>query len=62
MLTVAPMRNYLGEKPPEKKIKIGQEPIPFNDDDLYGTIQPNGDVLVVTAWINGFIVKKIMVD
>ena len=43
-------------------MKIGREPIAFNDDDLEGTIQPHDDVLVVTARINGFIVKRVMVD
>ena len=61
MLTVAPVGNCSGKQHLEKKMKIGQEPITFNDD-LEGTIQPHDDALVVTAWINGFIVKRVMVD
>ena len=34
MLIVAPVGNCLGEQPPKKKMKIGWEPIAFNDDDL----------------------------
>ena len=62
VLTMAPMENYLGEQPPEKKVKIGREPIAFNKNDLEGTIQPYDDATVVMARINGFIVKKVMVD
>ena len=43
-------------------MKFTGEPIAFNNDDLEGTIQPHDDVLVVTAWINGFIVKKVLID
>ncbi|XP_030930834.1 uncharacterized protein LOC115956665 [Quercus lobata] len=49
-------------EPPEKKLKVVRDPIAFNDDDLEGTIQPHDDALVVTAWIKGFIVKRVMVD
>jgi len=38
LLTVAPVGNCLGKQPPEKKMKIGREPIAFYDDDLKGTI------------------------
>ena len=62
VLTVALVENCSGEQPLEKKMKIGQESIVFNDNDLEGTIQPHDDALVVTAWINGFIVKRVMVD
>ena len=34
----------------------------FNVDDLEGTTQPHDDALVVTAQINGFIVKRVLVD
>ena len=34
----------------------------FDDDDLEGTIQPHDDALVVTARINGFLVKSVMTD
>ena len=43
-------------------MKYTWEPIAFNDDDLEGTIQPHDDALVVTAWINGFIVKRVLID
>ena len=62
MLTMAPMENYLSEQPPKKKVKIGQEPIAFNNNDLEGTIQPHDDASVVMARINDFIVKRVMVD
>ena len=62
MLTVAPVGNCSGEQPPEKKMKIGREPIIFNDDDLEGIIQSHDDVLVVTVQIKGFIVKMVMVN
>ncbi|XP_030945855.1 uncharacterized protein LOC115970347 [Quercus lobata] len=61
-LTVVLVKNSLGKQPPEKKLKVVQEPIAFNDDNLEGPIQPHDDALVVTAWIKGFIVKKVMVD
>ena len=47
---------------PSKKMKFAREPISFDDDDLEGTIQPHDDALVVTAWINGFLVKRVMID
>ena len=43
-------------------MKYTQEPIAFNDDDLEGTIQPHDDALVVATRINGFIVKKVLID
>ena len=52
----------MGEQPSKKKLKYTREPIAFNDDDLEGTIQPHDDALVVTAWINGFIVKRVLID
>ena len=29
---------------------------------MEGTIQPHDDALVVTAWISGFLVKRVMID
>ena len=49
VLTVTPVGNCSGEQPLEKKMKIGREPITFNDDDIEGTIQSHDDALVVTA-------------
>ena len=43
-------------------MKFTQEPIAFNNDDLERTIQPHDDALVVTAQINDFIVKRVLVD
>ncbi|XP_030949330.1 uncharacterized protein LOC115973225 [Quercus lobata] len=62
LLTVVPVENGSGKQPPEKRLKVAQEPIAFNDDDLEGTIQPHVDALVVTAHIKSFIVKRVMVD
>ena len=50
------------EQPSRKKLKLTREPIAFNNDDLEGTIQLHDDTLVVTAWINGFIVKRVLID
>ena len=62
MLVVVPIEDYSGKQPSEKKMKFTREPIAINDNDLEGKIQPHDDVLVVTARINGFIVKRVMVD
>ena len=43
-------------------MRVGREPIAFEDDDLEGTIQPHDDALVVTMQISGFLVKRVMVD
>ncbi|XP_065622175.1 uncharacterized protein LOC136064408 [Quercus suber] len=45
-----------------KKIKLTREPIAFDDSDLEGTVQPHDDALIVTARINGFLVKRVMID
>ena len=62
VLTVALVGDCLGKQPPEKKIRIGREPIAFGNKDLEGTIQLHGDALVVTMRINGFLMKGVMVD
>ena len=62
MLSVVLAESCMGEQPSKKKLKYTREPIAFNDDDLEGTIQPHDDALVVTAWINGFIVKRVLID
>lgn len=62
VLVVVPAESCTGEQPSEKKLKYTWEPIAFNDDDLEGTIQPHNDALVVTALINGFIVKRVLID
>ena len=45
-----------------KRTKYARELIAFNDEDLEGITQPYDDALVVTARINGFIVKRVLVD
>ena len=62
VLVVVPAESCTGEQPSEKKLKYTREPIAFNDDDLEGAIQPHDDVLVVTAQINGFIAKRVLID
>lgn len=62
VLTVAPVGDFSGKQPPEKKIRTDQELIAFGDEDLEGTIQPHDDALVVTTRISGFLVKRVMVD
>ena len=62
VLVVVPIEDYSGKQPSEKKMKFTREPIAINDNDLEGKIQPHDDVLVVTARINGFIVKRVMID
>ena len=54
--------NFLENQPPAKKMKSQLEPIAFDDEDLEGMIQPHDDALVITAWIGGFLVKRVMVD
>jgi len=62
VLAVVSAESSVGEQPSEKKLKYTREPIAFNDDDLEGTIQPHDDALVVTARINDFIVKRVLID
>ena len=62
VLVVASTVDYAENQPPMKKMKSRLEPIAFDDEDLEGTIQLHDDVLVITAWINGFLMKMGMVD
>ena len=62
VLAVVPIESCRDEQPSEKKLKFSWELISFNDDNLEGTIQPHDDALVATARINGFIVKRVLVD
>ena len=62
MLVVVLVEGSTGEQPSKKKLKYTREPIAFNDDDLEGMIQPYDDALVVASRINGFIVKKVLID
>ena len=43
-------------------MRTNQELIAFGDEDLEGMIQPHDGVLVVTAQISGFLVKRVMID
>ena len=56
------VEDSMGEQPSKKKLKYTREPIAFNDDDMEGTIQPHDDALVVVARINGYIVKRVLID
>ena len=49
-------------QPSEKMLKYTCESIAFNNDDLEVTTQPHDDALMVTARINGFIVKRVLVN
>ncbi|XP_075640503.1 uncharacterized protein LOC142612274 [Castanea sativa] len=62
VLAVVPVGSCPNDQPSEKKLKFTREPIAFNGDDLEGMIQPHDNALVVMARINGFIVKKVLVD
>ena len=41
----------------ERPLVIG-----FSDEDKIGTIQPHDDALVITLWIGGYDMKRVMVD
>ncbi|XP_030923427.1 uncharacterized protein LOC115950362 [Quercus lobata] len=43
-------------------MKVGRLTISFDEEDLEGMIQPHDDALVVTARINEFLVKRVMID
>ena len=43
-------------------MKVSRCAISFDEEDLEGTIQPHDDALVVTAWISGFVVKRVTID
>ena len=62
VLAVVLVKSCPDMQPSEKKLKFTWEPIAFNDDDLEGTIQSHDDAMVVIAQINGFIVKRVLVD
>ena len=62
VLAMVPVECCSDEQPSRKKLKLTREPIAFNDDVLEGTIQSYDEALVVTALINGFIVKRVLID
>ncbi|XP_065623455.1 uncharacterized protein LOC136064916 [Quercus suber] len=62
VLTIVPVEEPLEKGPSEKKVKHAREILAFDEDDLEGTIQPHDDTLVVTARVNSFLVKRVMID
>ena len=62
ILALALAKGCVSEGPFEKKLKLTWKPIAFNDVDLEGTIQLHDDALVLIARINGFIVKRVLID
>jgi len=62
LLIVVPVENGRDEQSSEKRLRYTRESIAFNDDDLEGIAQPHNNALVVTTRINGFIVKRVLVD
>nr|POF10956.1 hypothetical protein CFP56_75815 [Quercus suber] len=62
VLTVVSVESNQEDAWPRKKVKLTREPIAFDDDNLEGTTQPHDDAFMVTAWINGFIVKSVLAD
>ena len=46
----------------EKKPRVTDIPISFSEFDMDGMSQSHDDALVMTSWIGGFLVKKVMVD
>ena len=50
------------EGPVHKKSRLEDESIDFTRKDLMDTIQLHKDALVVTPWIEGFNVKRVMID
>ena len=46
-----------------KKARMETQPVlRFSDEDMVGTIQPHDDALVITLRIEGYDVKRVMVD
>jgi len=62
VLAVVPVESCPDGQPSKKKLKLTWELIAFNDEDLKDMIQPHDDALMVTAQINGFIVKRVLID
>lgn len=62
VLSVVLVENPEGDVQPEKKLRLSQGPIEFGDKDLEGMTQPHDDTFVVTARIDGFMVKRVLID
>ena len=49
--------------PELKRLKVCPHPVlSFSEEDKIGTIQPHDDVLIITLWIGGYDVKRVMAD
>ena len=49
--------------PEPKRPKVYPHPVlSFFEEDKIGTIQPHDDALVITLWIGGYDVKRVMID
>ncbi|XP_065628228.1 uncharacterized protein LOC136066994 [Quercus suber] len=62
VLSVVSVENAECKAQPKKKLKLARGSIEFEDEDLEGTTKPHDDILIVIAKINGFIVKRVLVD
>ena len=62
VLIVTPKETYAEGRPLRKRMKVGRLAISFDEEDLEGTIQTHDDALGVTAWISGFLVKRVMIN
>lgn len=62
VLNLVSVESAEGGARPVKKLKLSRGSIEFDDDDLEGTTQPHDDALMVTTRINGFIMKRVLVD
>ena len=61
-MSVARLSSEDGSHKP-KKARLDQPLVMgFLDEDKIGTIQPYDDALVITLWIRGYDVKRVMVD
>ena len=46
-----------------KRVRVEQPLVMgFSDEDKIETIQPHDDALIITLWIEGYDVKRVMVD
>ena len=49
--------------PEPKRPKVYPHPaLSFSEEDKVGTIQPHDDALVITLWIGGYDVKRVMIN
>lgn len=46
----------------EKRLRPNKELIAFGDDELERTSQPYDETLVVASRIEGFLVKRVLID